>query len=125
MKPQLKQTFGNYLLTYLNASFYCCKLSIAYNTDANTFDQLQTLAILCVGASLVMHNTNATFAYILGGMLVAWILCHPCGFYVGSSLLSQPVTLIDIGLQSVRYRLIVSDPICFVNPICFVMTQRF
>ena len=50
MEPQLKQTFGNYLSTYLNASFDSRKLSITYNTAANTLDQLQTLAILCVGA---------------------------------------------------------------------------
>ena len=36
MEPQLKQTFGNYLSTYLNASFDSRKLSIIYNTAANT-----------------------------------------------------------------------------------------
>jgi subfamily B ATP-binding cassette protein HlyB/CyaB len=78
MEPQLKQTFGNYLSTYLNASFDSRKLSITYNTAANTLDQLQTLAILCVGAWLVMHNTNFTI-----GMLVA--------FQMFSGRLSQPV----------------------------------
>lgn len=78
MEPQLKQTFGNHLSTYLNASFDSRKLSITYNTAANTLDQLQTLAILCVGAWLVMHNTNFTI-----GMLVA--------FQMFSGRLSQPV----------------------------------
>jgi subfamily B ATP-binding cassette protein HlyB/CyaB len=78
MEPQLKQTFGNYLSTYLNASFDSRKLSITYNTAANTLDQLQTLAILCVGAWLVMQNTNFTI-----GMLVA--------FQMFSGRLSQPV----------------------------------
>lgn len=78
MEPQLKQTFGSYLSTYLNASFDSRKLSITYNTAANTLDQLQTLAILCVGAWLVMHNTNFTI-----GMLVA--------FQMFSGRLSQPV----------------------------------
>jgi subfamily B ATP-binding cassette protein HlyB/CyaB len=78
MEPQLKQTFGNYLSTYLNASFDSRKLSITYNTAANTLDQLQTLAILCVGAWLVMHNTNFTI-----GMLVA--------FQMFSGRLSGPV----------------------------------
>ncbi|MDP3608460.1 MAG: ATP-binding cassette domain-containing protein [Methylophilus sp.] len=73
MHWQLKQTFGNYLSTYLNA-----RLSITYNTAANTLDQLQTLAILCVGAWLVMHNSNFTI-----GMLVA--------FQMFSGRLSQPV----------------------------------
>ncbi len=78
MEPQLKQTFGNYLSTYLNASFDSRKLSITYNTAANTLDQLQTLAILCVGAWLVMHNSNFTI-----GMLVA--------FQMFSGRLSAPV----------------------------------
>jgi subfamily B ATP-binding cassette protein HlyB/CyaB len=78
MEPQLKQTFANYLSTYLNASFDSRKLSITYNTAANTLDQLQTLAILCVGAWLVMHNTNFTI-----GMLVA--------FQMFSGRLSGPV----------------------------------
>ncbi len=78
MEPQLKQTFGNYLSTYLNASFDSRKLSISYNTAANTLDQLQTLAILCVGAWLVMHNPSFTI-----GMLVA--------FQMFSGRLSQPV----------------------------------
>ncbi|PKO42362.1 MAG: ABC transporter [Betaproteobacteria bacterium HGW-Betaproteobacteria-22] len=78
MEPQLKQTFGNYLSTYLHASFDSRKLSISYNTAANTLDQLQTLAILCVGAWLVMHNTSFTI-----GMLVA--------FQMFSGRLSQPV----------------------------------
>ena len=78
MEPQLKQTFGNYLSTYLNASFDSRKLSITYNTVANALDQLQTLAILCVGAWLVMHNTNFTI-----GMLVA--------FQMFSGRLSGPV----------------------------------
>ncbi|MGB7815959.1 MAG: ATP-binding cassette domain-containing protein [Methylotenera sp.] len=83
MEPQLKQTFGNYLSTYLNASFDSRKLSITYNTAANTLDQLQTLAILCVGAWLVMHNSNFAFGFILGGMLVA--------FQMFSGRLSGPV----------------------------------
>ncbi|MGB7816821.1 MAG: peptidase domain-containing ABC transporter [Methylotenera sp.] len=83
MEPQLKQTFGNYLSTYLNASFDSRKLSITYNTAANTLDQLQTLAILCVGAWLVMHNSNYAFGFILGGMLVA--------FQMFSGRLSGPV----------------------------------
>ena len=78
MEPQLKQTFGNYLSTYLNASFDSRKLSITYNTATNIPYQPQTLAILCVGAWLVMHNSNFTI-----GMLVA--------FQMFSGRLSQPV----------------------------------
>jgi len=78
MEPQLKQTFGDYLSTYLRAGFDSRKLSITYNTAANSLDQLQTLAILCVGAWLVMHNPEFSI-----GMLVA--------FQMFSGRLSQPV----------------------------------
>ena len=78
MEPQLKQRFGDYLSTYLNASFDSRTLSNTYNTAANALDQTQTLAILCTGAWLVMHDSNFTI-----GMLVA--------FQMFSSRLSGPV----------------------------------
>jgi ATP-binding cassette, subfamily B, bacterial HlyB/CyaB len=78
MEPQLKNTFSGYLSSYLSASFDSRKLSITYNTIATTIDQLQTLAILCVGAWIVMHNPSFTI-----GMLVA--------FQMFSGRLSQPV----------------------------------
>lgn len=78
MEPQLKQRFGNYLSDYLGAGFQSRNLSNTYNTAANAIDQIQTLAILCVGAWLVMHNTNFTV-----GMLVA--------FQMFSGRLSGPV----------------------------------
>jgi subfamily B ATP-binding cassette protein HlyB/CyaB len=78
MEPQLKQRFGDYLSTYLNASFDSRTLSNTYNTAANALDQTQTLAILCTGAWLVMHDSNFTI-----GMLVA--------FQMFSGRLSGPV----------------------------------
>ena len=54
------------------------QLSNNYNTVANTLDQLQTTAILCTGAWIVMHNPEFTI-----GMLVA--------FQMFSSRLSGPV----------------------------------
>ena len=78
MEPQLKNTFGNYLGTYLGASFESRQLSNTYNIAANALDQLQTLTILCVGAWLVMHDANFTI-----GMLVA--------FQMFSGKLSGPV----------------------------------
>lgn len=78
MEPQLKQRFGDYLAEYLGAGFQSRNLSNSYNTAANAIDQMQTLAILCVGAWLVMHNTEFTV-----GMLVA--------FQMFSGRLSGPV----------------------------------
>ena len=78
MEPQLKNTFGEFLGSYLGASFASRQLSNTYNIVANGLDQLQTLTILCVGAWLVMHDSNFTI-----GMLVA--------FQMFSGRLSGPV----------------------------------
>lgn len=78
MEPQLKSRFGDYLAEYLAAGFKSRNLSNTYNTAANAIDQTQTLAILCVGAWLVMHDSTFTV-----GMLVA--------FQMFSGRLSGPV----------------------------------
>jgi len=78
MEPQLKVRFGDYLAEYLGAGFQSRNLSNSYNTAANAIDQTQTLAILCTGAWLVMHDANFTV-----GMLVA--------FQMFSGRLSGPV----------------------------------
>jgi subfamily B ATP-binding cassette protein HlyB/CyaB len=78
MEPQLKQRYGDYLADYLNAGFQSRNLSNIYNTAANSVDQMQTLAILCTGAWLVMGDSNFTV-----GMLVA--------FQMFSGRLSGPV----------------------------------
>lgn len=67
LEPQLEDKYGDYLATYLNSTFTAKQLSNSYNIAANTLDQLQTLAILCVGAWIVMHNPEFTI-----GMLVAF-----------------------------------------------------
>ncbi|WP_036307787.1 peptidase domain-containing ABC transporter [Methylophilus sp. 5] len=78
LEPQLEHKYGDYLATYLNSTFTAKQLSNSYNITANTLDQLQTLAILCVGAWIVMHNPKFTI-----GMLVA--------FQMFSGRLSGPV----------------------------------
>ena len=78
MEPQLKQTWGDYLSTYLASNFKARQLSNTYNTIANSLEQIQTLSILCYGAWLVMHTDYFTI-----GMLVA--------FQMFASRLSQPV----------------------------------
>lgn len=78
LEPQLEHKYGDYLATYLNSTFTAKQLSNSYNITANTLDQLQTLAILCVGAWIVMHNPEFTI-----GMLVA--------FQMFSGRLSGPV----------------------------------
>jgi subfamily B ATP-binding cassette protein HlyB/CyaB len=78
MEPQLKAKYGDYLAEALAAGFNSRQLSNTYNTAANALDQIQTLAILCVGAWIVMHDTDFTI-----GMLVA--------FQMFSGRLSGPV----------------------------------
>lgn len=67
LEPQLEQKYGNYLASYLNSAFNTKQLSNSYNITANTLDQLQTLAIICLGAWIVMHDPKFTI-----GMLVAF-----------------------------------------------------
>lgn len=67
MEPQLNARFGEYLAAYLKAGFGTRQLSNTFNVVANMLDQVQTLAILCVGAWLVMNSNDMTI-----GMLVAF-----------------------------------------------------
>lgn len=78
LEPQLEKKYGGYLATYLGSTFNARQLSNTYSTFANALDQLQTLSILCVGAWIVMHNSEFTI-----GMLVA--------FQMFSGRLSGPV----------------------------------
>ncbi len=78
MEPQLNTRFGDYLATYLEASFKTRTLSNNYQVAANTLDQLLTLSILCAGAWIVMQEIGFTI-----GMLVA--------FQMFASRLSQPM----------------------------------
>ena len=80
LEPQLEKRYGDYLASYLASTFDAKQLSNTYNITANTLDQTQTLAILCTGAWLVMHNPEFTI-----GMLVA--------FQMFSGRLSGPVGL--------------------------------
>lgn len=78
MEPQLKNRYGDYLRTFLASSFNTRKLSNTYNVACNTLEQIQTLAVLGVGAWLVMTTADFTI-----GMLIA--------FQMFASRLSQPV----------------------------------
>jgi subfamily B ATP-binding cassette protein HlyB/CyaB len=78
MEPQLESRYGDYLATYLGATYQTRSLANAYQTVSNTLEQVQTLTILVVGALLVMNNDGFTI-----GMLVA--------FQMLAQRLSQPV----------------------------------
>ena len=78
MEPQLVRRFGDYLATYLQSGFATRQLSNGYTVAATALEQFLTLAILCVGAWMVMTSQEFTI-----GMLVA--------FQMFASRLSQPM----------------------------------
>ena len=67
LEAQLERRYGGYLSHYLAAGFDTRQISNTYNTIANALEQLQSLAVLVVGAMLVMRNDGFTI-----GMLVAF-----------------------------------------------------
>jgi len=86
MEPVLEQKYGNFLSQYLAATFATKTLSNTYNVIANGLEQTMTLAILVVGALLVMDATNSAQAggpVFTIGMLVA--------FQMFASRMSQPM----------------------------------
>ena len=78
MEPRLERRYGDYLGSYLESSYRTRSLANTYQTLSQGLEQVQTLAILIVGALLVMGNDGFTI-----GMLVA--------FQMFASRLSQPV----------------------------------
>jgi subfamily B ATP-binding cassette protein HlyB/CyaB len=78
MEPVLERRYGDYLATYLKAGFAARQLSNTVNVVANAVEQAMTLAILVVGALLVMSSPGFTI-----GMLVA--------FQMFASRMSQPM----------------------------------
>jgi len=78
MEPRLEERYDGLLADYLAAGFATRQLSNTYNVIANGLEQAMTLAILCVGALLVMRNDGFTI-----GMLVA--------FQMFANRMSQPL----------------------------------
>ena len=78
MEPVLERRYGDYLASYLKAGFSARQLSNTVNVLANAVEQGMTLAILVVGALLVMRNVGFTI-----GMLVA--------FQMFAGRMSQPM----------------------------------
>ncbi|MCW5604153.1 MAG: peptidase domain-containing ABC transporter, partial [Burkholderiales bacterium] len=78
MEPYLEKRYEGLLADYLHAGFRTRQLSNTTNTIANAIEQTQTLAILCMGALLVMRNDGFTI-----GMLVA--------FQMFASRMAQPM----------------------------------
>jgi len=78
MEPRLESRYDGLLADYLAAGFATRQLSNTYNVIAHALEQAMTVALLCVGALLVMRNDGFTI-----GMLVA--------FQMFASRMSQPM----------------------------------
>ncbi len=78
MEAELDRRYEALLADYLQASFATRKLSNTYNTLAAGLEQLQAVAVLCLGAMLVMRGPDFTI-----GMLVA--------FQMFASRVTQPM----------------------------------
>ncbi|MEO8754210.1 MAG: peptidase domain-containing ABC transporter [Casimicrobiaceae bacterium] len=78
MEPQLERRYEDYLASYLRANFATRQLANSYNTLASGLEQVLNMAILCLGAWLVMRGTDFTI-----GMLVA--------FQMFAARVSQPM----------------------------------
>jgi subfamily B ATP-binding cassette protein HlyB/CyaB len=78
LEPQLQRRFGDLLATYLQAGFATRQLSNTYNVAAGALEQLLTLAILCVGAWMVMTTQEFTIGMLVAFQMFAGRLSQPC-----------------------------------------------
>lgn len=87
MEPVLRRRYGEYLAAYLQSGFRTRQIGNTYQTISSTLEQVMTLAVLIVGAWIVMHPTPESAFTI--GMLVA--------FQMFAGKISQPLLRI-VGL---------------------------
>ena len=78
MEADIEKKYGDFLAQYLASGFSTKQVGNTYNVIANGLEQVMTLAILIVGALLVMQNDGFTV-----GMLVA--------FQMFAGRMSQPL----------------------------------
>jgi ATP-binding cassette, subfamily B, bacterial HlyB/CyaB len=96
LEPQLNRRYRDLLAAFLEASFRTRQLANTYGTVASTFEQIMSLAILMVGAWIVMTSTTLTI-----GMLVA--------FQMFAGRVSQPMLrLVGLWQQFQQARLSVN-----------------
>jgi ATP-binding cassette, subfamily B, bacterial HlyB/CyaB len=83
MEPQLGRCFGDYLASYLQAGFSTRQLANTYNVAAHMLEQLLTLAVLCVGAWMVMTSQEFTIGMLVAFQMFAGRLSQPMLHLVG------------------------------------------
>lgn len=83
MEPQLGARYGDYLASYLQASFNTRQLANTYGVAANSLEQAMTLTILCLGAWIAMTTTNFTIGMLVAFQMFATRLSGPMLRLVG------------------------------------------
>jgi len=87
MEPDIDRKYGDYLAQYLAAGFATKQVGNTYNVIANGLEQVMTLAILIVGALLVMQNDAPKEAPSGGGFTVGMLVA----FQMFAGRMSQPL----------------------------------
>jgi subfamily B ATP-binding cassette protein HlyB/CyaB len=101
MEPVLQRRYGDYLAAYLKANFSTKQIGNTYGVVAGTLEQAMTLAILVVGAWIVMQPPAEAADVFTIGMLVA--------FQMFAGKLSQPIMrLVGLWQQFQQARLAVT-----------------
>jgi subfamily B ATP-binding cassette protein HlyB/CyaB len=83
MEPKLTGRYGEYLASYLQASFKTRQLSNTCDVAAQTLEQILTLLILCLGAWLVMTSQEFTIGMLVAFQMFAGRLSQPMLHMVG------------------------------------------
>jgi ATP-binding cassette, subfamily B, bacterial HlyB/CyaB len=76
-EPQLNQRYRGLLAEYLRAGFATRQLANTYNTAVNGLEQLMSLAILVLGAWIVMTGTNMTIGMLVAFQMLAGRISQP------------------------------------------------
>ena len=77
MEPQLCTRYGDYLASYLKAGFDTRQLANTYSVVAHGLEQLMMLAILLLGAMIVMESKEFTVGMLVAFQMFASRLSHP------------------------------------------------
>jgi len=83
METVLEERYGEYLAAYLAAGFSTRQLANTYNVIANLLEQIMTLAVLGVGALLVMRNDGFTIGQLVAFQMFAGRMSQPMLRLVG------------------------------------------
>ncbi len=83
LEPTLLRRYGDLLADCLHAGFRTRAIANSYNVVANALEQLMTVAILCVGAWLVMTRPGMTIGMLVAFQMFAARLSQPMLRFVG------------------------------------------